>query len=75
MKHDNLPVVYFRDLPHAERVQLQKVSYGDAQYTLVTPRQIIDEVCSIMFEQTDPLNELVQALATIPFGVLVALEG
>ena len=75
MTPDTLQVVHFYDLPHAQGLMLEDVSYGDAVFTLVLPQQIIDELRPRVFGQADPLNELITALAAIPNGVLVALEG
>lgn len=42
----SLPVVFFSDLDHAELAEdgFTKVSYGDAEWTLVYAQDLIDEL-------------------------------
>lgn len=74
----DLKVVYFADLDHAhtfteEGLGFNDFAYGDAEYTLVTPGVLIDELEG--WEHTYDFSLLTAELRKIPPTVLVALEG
>ena len=79
MEIHKLAVIFFDDLPGAkgfhENNTFDKVSYGDAEYTLVHPGQLLDELCWMDDEYGNDEHVLVRALNSVPKNVLVALRG
>lgn len=70
-----LPVVHFDDLDHASDMQdtFDCVSYGDAEYTLVGPQQLIGYLEDR--NEEDRYTALIAELQSIPATVFVALQG
>lgn len=70
-----LPVVHFDDLDHAGDMPytFDCVSYGDAEYTLVGPQQLI----SYLEDRNEEgrYTALIAELNNIPHTVFVALQG
>jgi len=67
-------VVFFNDLEHAdlEMEGFNKISYGDAEHTLV----YADDLARELEDRDDPkLLPLINELESIPDDVLVALDG
>lgn len=68
-----MQVVLFTDLEHSELYDMfETISHGDAEYTLVKPEALIQEIEATGDETLEPL---VAELKQVPEGVLVALDG
>jgi len=74
MKVLELKVVRYDTLKNAKLFQdtFDKVSYGDACFTLVGPSQLIYELIDM---EDKSLAPLIQELSEVPSGVYVALDG
>lgn len=77
VQSDTMHVVYFADLPGFEAVDehggISKTSFGDAEFTLVWPAQLIAEIEN--WGDDDECLALLTALKAVPEGVYVALDG
>lgn len=74
MKTTQIEVVMFHKLKHADLMEdgFNRVSYGDAEFTLVKAADLIRELKDDMDDSLDPL---IDELSKVPKGVLVALTG
>jgi len=83
---DSVPFVLFQDLTFASYVLdnildgFKRVSYGDAIYTMVDSKAILDECESAVSDtlscyDKECLNELIKEIKSIPNDVLIALYG
>jgi len=83
MHISDIKAIYFSDLVYANtfKEDFQKVSYGDAVYTLVEPESLISELEDHNNDGFDDesegenYNDLIEELKMIPEGVLIALDG
>ena len=66
--------MFFNDLTHSGLAEdgFSKVSYGDAQYTLVYAEALISELEA---KDDSSLKPLIDELKDIPSNIYVALEG
>lgn len=74
-KIDSVKVVWWNDLDNSGLFTdtFDSFSYGDAAATLVTPKQIIDELGGLG-DGEDELDPLIKELQAIPEGVLVGFD-
>ena len=80
-----IPVVHFVDLPGgeyflSEHAHAFKFSFGDAEFTLVSPREVLESVEQGIkdiedMSEAEILSSLGMALRELPEGVLVAFIG
>ena len=70
----NISVVFFHDLKHAdlEEEGFHGFSYGDAEWTLVAPDAVIDELEN---RGNKSLQPLIDELEKVPRHILIAFRG
>lgn len=73
--YTGLMVMFFDDFENAHLMEddgFHQVSYGDAVFTLVRPKNLIMELCNRDKEKFAPL---IQELEKVRESVLIALDG
>lgn len=80
-KITRLPVILWRDLDHykmweehADDPVFDSFTWGDAEYTLVHPLQLVNEI-DFRSEVDFDLQPLLDELLSVPDGVLIAFNG